>query len=819
MRARGDGSLWPPSSPTAPMQRDTLGTQSSDAPTPREPSQRAVVMGRWGPPLLPSGGHPALADIRPQILRLTAFLNGGGTIEATPLIQQNLSSALAYLEETQQDLTSPETSVPPVAIPPALQCLEVKWSTNIKINRITTLEVLYEYPLGFVLEYPETSATGSIGHLFRMDPDDWQDPALNIAYSRGDRMGRTVSGAPIKCELLVNGAGERVDCSERHSTCEGSKICPNSNVDDLSIPHSKASRADVQERLRRDREERLQYASPSRDTFLKTLSYIAAIQKLGCGRPLFETTTNFSETEEEMQEARDLYLFQTQRGYRPKEGICEGRVVFDYGDDGRPYISCEHYNPKINKDHLHDGSIGDGSFHVEYMEAIFCGDEQEAARIEESALNLGYGPLTDCSTVANCSQQRAYCPFPHRDEKNQLVQPLMRSLPCSSKFRVYEPKQEFRVECPFVLIVTHGVHPHPVPLPTKTPPKIRAEIFDLLEKLAEDLPDITPRRFIRNPVVQSFLKSKFPFLVSPTLADLHVSLSNRSHIRAFIKQALETHCPFGTGWSGVVNLKAQQDLNLSKEDQYIRRMIAMDAKSSPQHEEDEDNIGDSKDDKIRIIICMTPEASRRLRSTGRYLQSDIAFTRIAAFLEFELACMDRDANTSLIFCRVYLNRQTAAAHQRVFEEIEGIVREDTGDSLKWRHLDATSLDTEYGSMVLSWTADQHRGQAKGLGLHLQKLALNKPLKSDLHEPHRNIQDLSPYEHLARLYRICVIHDFRNIKKCAVSEEVRWLMRSLVCIEHDDWEGTLAEIREKGSKAGSGEWSNPLILWFNIRHVL
>lgn len=179
----------------------------------------------------------------------------------------------------------------------------------------------------------------------------------------------------------------------------------------------------------------------------------------------------------------------------------------------------------------------------------------------------------------------------------------------------------------------------------------------------------------------------------------------------------------------------------------------------------------------------------------------------------------------LIFCRVYINRQTAAAHQRVFEEIKAIVQEDTGAALKWRHLHGTSPDGPYGDMVLSWTADQHRGQAKGqslilrprlilmavptagLGLHLQKLASNMPLKSDLHEPERNIQDLSPYEHLGRVFRICIVHDFRNIKKCAVPEEVRWLMRGLVCIEHEDWDGTLALIREKGGKAGNGKWTS------------
>ncbi|KAF8214712.1 hypothetical protein K438DRAFT_1749805 [Mycena galopus ATCC 62051] len=94
----------------------------------------------------------------------------------------------------------------------------------------------------------------------------------------------------------------------------------------------------------------------------------------------------------------------------------------------------------------------------------------------------------------------------------------------------------------------------------------------------------------------------------------------------------------------------------------------------------------------------------------------------------------------------------------------------------------------------------------GLGLHLQKLASNMPNKPDLHQPQRNIQDLDPYEHLARVFRICIVHDFRNIKKCAVSEEVRWLMRGLACLEHDDWEGTLATIREKGGKAGN-DWVN------------
>ncbi|KAJ7334921.1 hypothetical protein DFH08DRAFT_813952 [Mycena albidolilacea] len=94
----------------------------------------------------------------------------------------------------------------------------------------------------------------------------------------------------------------------------------------------------------------------------------------------------------------------------------------------------------------------------------------------------------------------------------------------------------------------------------------------------------------------------------------------------------------------------------------------------------------------------------------------------------------------------------------------------------------------------------------GLGLHLQKLASNMPYKPDLLQPQHNIQDLNLYDHLARVFCICIVHNFQNIKKCAVSEEVRWLMCGLVCLEHDEWEGTLATIQEKGSKAGN-DWVN------------
>jgi hypothetical protein len=93
----------------------------------------------------------------------------------------------------------------------------------------------------------------------------------------------------------------------------------------------------------------------------------------------------------------------------------------------------------------------------------------------------------------------------------------------------------------------------------------------------------------------------------------------------------------------------------------------------------------------------------------------------------------------------------------------------------------------------------------GLGLHLQGLAQSLALsdKRDLHEPYRSLASLGPYDHLRRLVRVCYVHAKRNIRKCNVSDDVRKLMRSLLCLRHPDWDGTLEKIRREGGKAGTG----------------
>ncbi|KAF7303457.1 hypothetical protein MIND_00574500 [Mycena indigotica] len=74
-------------------------------------------------------------------------------------------------------------------------------------------------------------------------------------------------------------------------------------------------------------------------------------------------------------------------------------------------------------------------------------------------------------------------------------------------------------------------------------------------------------------------------------------------------------------------------------------------------------------------------------------------------------------------------------------------------------------------------------------------------KMDLHQE-RPLMSLDEYDHLARVARLCTAHIYRNIRKSNVSEDIRNLMRSLVCMEHPSWESTLQRIIIEGGQAGA-----------------
>lgn len=286
----------------------------------------------------------------------------------------------------------------------------------------------------------------SVGHLFAMDPldtDNWRNPMSDFAYSLGPPKGLTPAAKGRFVQILTGSDGEMVPCRLQYATCacnyfvstgikpiltiylgQGSKVCPQVDHEEMTEPHTHATRALLRQRLRNDREARISGTSPSRDVFLRTSALISAFRKKGCPAPLCEETI-YDSDEEEARDTMVLHRQQSQRGYVPKEPTCEGRLQLSYDYRQQPYIKyvsrrlinastdffqrCEHYSKHNNKTHYINMSISDGSYDLSYLEALFAGDDDAVCEIEEGAIELGFGPMVQCTTVCNASSQRTLC--------------------------------------------------------------------------------------------------------------------------------------------------------------------------------------------------------------------------------------------------------------------------------------------------------------------------------------------------------------------------------------------------------------------------
>ncbi|KAJ7584578.1 hypothetical protein C8J56DRAFT_1054042 [Mycena floridula] len=497
---------------------------------------------------------------------------------------------------------------------------------DVRINRQTTLSRMYRFnEPGAYIEYPETGEK-PVGYLFHMDPDNWELPTHSFAYSLGSPSGYSEQGKQhnaIHISMLQNSSmQEQVSCSETHYTCRGVKVCPHGDMDKFSAPHTAATRENVASRLANDRDARLMYASPSADIFAKTQAFITALRRGGCRAELQEHTPCLP-SEVAIQQQNMAF----QHGYQDKVERCKGRAIFQYDDAGKPFISCQHYDPEASRDHL--VQYLDGSYDLDYLEAVLEEDTDEIERIEHGAEVLGYGPLVES--------------FDHRTSDGSLEQATMVRMECGVKIQIFQPLEAHRRACPYVLVTVKGVHEHPIPLPLKTPPAVKAIVLDLIDKIGTDLADLMTRHFLRHPVVRAYLQETFPGEVAPNFSQVHVSLANRSHLSSYIDKASKKKFPFGTGWEGVKHLKEIQDHAGNPEAIYVRHIIEVSAAGVVRDIQDEETAAASSQD-LRIIVCMTRKQSDRLLK-AQYLQGDVTFKCVIGFKEFELASLNRDANT------------------------------------------------------------------------------------------------------------------------------------------------------------------------------
>lgn len=112
-----------------------------------------------------------------------------------------------------------------------------------------------------------------------------------------------------------------------------------SDQDLMVSSHTSASREDVNERLRKDRQHRIDTASPTRDIFQKTTALISALQLLGCRGPEHESTFAASGREQEINDILAAHKAIIQRGFTSKHPLCSGRLQLWYSTlNSKPYI-------------------------------------------------------------------------------------------------------------------------------------------------------------------------------------------------------------------------------------------------------------------------------------------------------------------------------------------------------------------------------------------------------------------------------------------------------------------------------------------------
>jgi len=177
------------------------------------------------------------AETRHQIKLIAGLLTWTSPIRAPPHIIDCLSRIVDYFGLASRShpgvspssaklsdiLRAPNTAcrrvntststLSPLSVPPTLR-------RDVRINRQMTLSTLYTFEnIDAYVEYPETNADRPVGYLFRCDPNNWNNPAHNFAYSLGKPSSQTKKGAEVECSLLVGQGGEAVPCIRSHYTC------------------------------------------------------------------------------------------------------------------------------------------------------------------------------------------------------------------------------------------------------------------------------------------------------------------------------------------------------------------------------------------------------------------------------------------------------------------------------------------------------------------------------------------------------------------------------------------------------------------------
>ncbi|KAG8988603.1 hypothetical protein FRB90_002658, partial [Tulasnella sp. 427] len=684
---------------------------------------------------------------------------------------------------------SPGHSEPPLPIPsyapPPYNPPRAQYYTSAetaqkfnRLNHVTFLSARIDHPQDAVLEYPETTAdTSKLAHIFKIDPNAFRNPTHNIQYS----FQVTGGSENLKCQLLQvqdnDGFPVPAVCYKMRGDCCGVKLCNFS-----SNTHSFPSHTFVDLESTQSQPSPPLPFSAKREVFEKTLALFCSVKVDGChadaeGTPSNTITNDITPGEESELVNIDLLestlVERLARGFDHGEssGITGRHLTPDYDDEldaegevqlvsvlGRRLESHTFAVPDLMKDR-------DISYSLIFMSSTYNIFKLFWREIPQSSMTLSL-KLHDLEHW-------------HRDDAG-FLRPgrLTLKVDCNSLIETFIPYDLHTY--PYVVLVTSRPHTHPPPRRSKTPPVHTDIVRTLLIEQDWRLADATPRRLSLNKAFISRLKSllNWELLSEPVLSDLHPSLGNQQKVNYIIKRTKELRFTAGTDWAGARLLHSDHAQRLSPEDQYLRFA---------------DELKISSGESFRFAICMFP-AQSRLLSRARWITCDTSYKRVKLYKEFGLEGWDERTHRSISYCRVFMTSESAEAHRLLFHQISRIVTQDTGTPLQFAYI--------HGQGIEVITADEGKGQALGLGLFLQDICRDN-MTFDTPEPTRRLSELLPYDHLARILRLCIVHFQRNIHKIEgkLQPDTIAAMYSLASSQPlRDIDGTLDLIRRGGRVA-------------------
>ncbi|KAK1230499.1 hypothetical protein PQX77_006427 [Marasmius sp. AFHP31] len=262
-----------------------------------------------------------------------------------------------------QSLLNPLNAQATSNIDPQVNTLPDSIQYRVFLTKDTTLSKLSLYSLRAQVPYPSTTADDQSqeGHLFAMDPSDWNDSTNDLTYSQGDPKGQR---KPSYVSVLKDAYGKMVPCVRKFRTCQGIKHCPYA---DMKRVHQHHVGADL--RNFREDEESLSRSHPSRDILEATLGLWVMYRDRGCFGELLEPTSYSLQELEALNESRAT-VEKARRGAKTKD-TCEGRLKLTACDQNL-LIRCEHWS-KSSRKHTSD-AISSSKYDLKYFWALFYGD-------------------------------------------------------------------------------------------------------------------------------------------------------------------------------------------------------------------------------------------------------------------------------------------------------------------------------------------------------------------------------------------------------------------------------------------------------------